>query len=74
MTEKNCLATLKNLLTPKEMKNVLGGTGVTGSYSCYCACCPNFTVPIWASNCEGALKQLTNGCTQAGGSGGCDDC
>jgi len=31
MSEKNCLATLKILLTPKELKNILGGTGA----SCY---------------------------------------
>ena len=44
MSEKICLATLKILLTPKEMKNIAGG-----SYTCWCFCdwgsfeatCPN---------------------------------
>ena len=34
MTKKICLETLKILLTPKEMKNVLGGTGGSCNVTC----------------------------------------
>ena len=44
MTKKICLETLKILLTPKEMKNITGGTegaGGCGMYSCFCRNCTN---------------------------------
>ena len=71
MSKKICLATLKILLTPKELKNVLGGSN--GGYNCYCNCYPNYTFTIWASNCEDVLAKLQNGCSDGNG-GGCSGC
>jgi len=42
---KISLATIKNLLTPQEMKNVLGG-----SSSCICGC--NYGDGYFERNCE----------------------
>ena len=55
MSEKICLATLKNLLTPKEMKNVLGGSG-EHSGSCGWSgglCCISKEAALYFVNTDG---------------------
>ena len=51
MNEKICLATLKILLTPKEMRNVLGGSGDSGSYCCTLKACNGWKSPCAPNLC-----------------------
>jgi len=59
MSEKICLATLKILLTPKEMKNVLGGSDGEVGPMCGGKACSD------ASDCKDILTQRC-GCIEGG--------
>ena len=70
MNKKISLETLKNVLLPKEMQNIMGGSGDSGGYRCCCGMgSDSDCFDVNASSCITAVDAISFICPY--GMGGC---